>query len=375
MPGLYVHIPFCAQKCRYCSFYSVAGAPADAIERYLNAVIAETAAHGKKAALPLTTLYIGGGSPSIVPPDIMKDFLSRLSDTLDLSHIAESTVEANPESFSRAWYDALMSLPALRISMGVQSVNDDTLSVIGRRARIADCERALLDARAFGVKNLSADIILGLPGESCADTKAGMERLIALAHPEHLSMYFLDLSGKETLSREWSSVLPDDEKNAHCYREAAALLSANGYERYEIANFARKGYRSRHNDNYWALGEYIGLGASASGHYGGRRYTNCADVNAYVACLEAGEETAAEEELLTADMIKEEFIFLSLRTSDGLNVLSYRDKFGEAIEARARTVLSVNARYLTFDGVRIRLTDEGFLFADEMAVQLMRSLE
>lgn len=373
MPGLYIHIPFCAEKCRYCSFYSVTAASDDAVSGYLNTVTSEIAQHVKRSGIKPDTLYIGGGSPSLIAPDRMKEFLFRLSDTIDLSPVRESTVEANPESFSRAWFDALSVLPALRISMGVQSIYDRTLAVIGRRARAADFERALSEARNFGVRDLSVDLIIGLPGETARDTEAGLLRIISLAAPQHFSLYFLDLSGKKKLGHEWASMLPGDEANAACYRNAALLLAPRGYERYEVANFAKPGHRSRHNENYWALGEYIGAGASAAGFYRGRRYRNIDDVTGYRDRIERGDDAAAEEELLTGTMVKEEFIFLSLRTVHGIDRARYRERFGEDIMTKAGGVIAANARHIDADSERVYLTDEGFLFADEMAVLLMRS--
>jgi len=371
MGGVYVHIPFCVRKCAYCDFVSY---PAPDIESlapaYLDAVLGELRLrHDELCCIaPIDTVYIGGGTPTCVPARLLGAFLEELLQTVRAASGAthtvgpadgiEVTVEANPGTVDRAGLAALRAAGANRLSLGFQSLVDKELVALGRIHLAQDCLRAYIDARAAGFGNISVDLILGTPGQTRASLNSTANAVIDLG-PEHVSAYCLSLEPGTPLAdavRAGVVSVPDDDDAADLYDLFVARMAASGYARYEISNFARTGFESRHNMGYWRNGEYLGLGTAAHSHVrvhstasipaagGGVRSWNTPLVTEYIDAVTRGGLPVAGSEMRTAHEEARDALMVGLRVSVGvdLGALSqeYRvDLVGEYVERFRRLAL------------------------------------
>lgn len=317
MAGLYVHIPFCRAKCRYCDFSSASagGDFAETESRYFDALAAEAAARsvGWKE---FDTVYIGGGTPSVLSAAALERMFLLLKSNFDLSAASEITVECNPESANSSKLDVLARLGANRLSMGAQSFDEETLRYLGRIHSATAVREAFAASRAAGFANIALDLIFGAPVGG-AETSARDSRLkkwrcdlenAVTLKPEHISVYALSIEDGTPLAAS-GDVISEDEQ-ADMYALAREFLSSAGYVHYELSNFARPGKESRHNLNYWRLGRYLGLGAAAASFDGLSRRKNTSDTAAYI---DKPADCAAERETLTGGQIASEKIVLGLR--------------------------------------------------------------
>ena len=336
MAGLYIHIPFCKQKCAYCDFPSWPGREGDA-GRYFNAVIREA----DMAFLPprgrcpegaegvFTTVFIGGGTPSLLPAGELERLMNALRSVLNIRPV-EFTVEANPGTVDRRKLESFRRMGADRLSFGVQAAQDRLLRRIGRIHTWADFLRSVESAREAGFQNISADMMTGLPGQTVADAVDTAERLAALGL-EHVSCYGLILEEGTRLYddvRAGREAVPDGDGERALFHAARAVLEGAGIRRYEISNFARPDYECRHNLNYWHNGDWLGLGPGAASHFSGRRRENHAGLDAYLAELEAGRLPFAEEHTISADEAAFETVMLELRLVDGIDFSVFERKHG-----------------------------------------------
>lgn len=330
MAGIYIHIPFCASRCSYCDFYSTlqlheAGAP------YVEALLAEAGLRcGELRGESVVTLYMGGGTPSQLPLPLLSRLIRGLREVIDLSHVEEFTIEANPDDVTPHWCEVIKSLGINRVSMGVQSFEDDILKLIGRRhdaRQVIDAVKCLHD---HGIDNISIDLIYGLPGQTVESWTRSVEQAIAL-RPRHLSAYGLTYEEGTRLwhQRERGEVVevPEDQC-LMMYSILVDRLCAAGYEHYEISNFAMPGYHSRHNSSYWQDIPYLGLGAAAHSYDGRVRRSNPCDLRRYMSTVMAG-KTACEVEQLTQWERYDERVMLGLRTSRGVDAERLREDFGD----------------------------------------------
>ena len=374
--GLYLHIPFCKSKCIYCDFYSLPGAE-DQMDRCVSALclqLAETAQ--RTAAHRVDTVYLGGGTPSCLGPRRLRQILKTVRRHYRLAGDAEVTMEANPDS-AGDWraLRALRRAGVNRLSLGVQSADDGQLHTLGRPHTFAQAEQAAAAARRAKIKNLSLDLIYGLPGQSMDSWRDTVERAAALA-PEHLSCYGLKVEeGTPLWEMRDSADLPGDDEQADMYLWAVERLGALGYEQYEISNFARPGFASRHNLKYWHLEEYAGFGPGAHSDLGDVRYSYCRDLAAYCRGVEAGENIIDYSEHLTDRDRDIEYIMLGLRTVHGVarREFEYRCRlpFAPVEEVLAHFAVSGHARR---EGERWRLTPEGFLLSNQSIGQCLEAL-
>lgn len=307
--GLYVHIPFCVSKCTYCDFYSLPDR-LNSLDSYVEAILKEAQ---KYAGLPFATVYLGGGTPSLLRADGVRKLFTGLRQTFDLSSVSEATMEANPESVNAELLEAARTSGLNRISIGVQSLSDVELTRVGRIHLAAQAIEAIVLAQNSGFDNISVDGILGLPGQDWQSLMVTLETLIGM-DIQHLSLYCLSVEPHTPLAANLPPDLPSDDAQAELYEQAAALLVKRGFEHYEISNFALPGYECQHNLNYWRSGEYVGLGPAAASHFEGKRYKNKADLDAYLAnpigVVEeveelTGKEKAAEEAMLRLRLLQE----------------------------------------------------------------------
>ncbi|HNW45242.1 MAG TPA: radical SAM family heme chaperone HemW [Elusimicrobiales bacterium] len=355
MRGLYVHIPFCRKKCGYCDFASVAGA--DRADEYLDALEKEAAAFSRLAG-SFDTLYVGGGTPSLLAPAQLEKLFSvtaRLA-----GRPAEATFEANPESLDAEKAALLRRSGINRVSLGLQAAQDRLLRGLGRVAMTADFERAWSALRKAGFDNLNADLMCGLPEQSLADFTASLDWLLG-RRPEHVSLYALEVHEGTPFFRDGVKEAPDAA--VEMYEAAAATLEAAGFRRYEISNFARAGRKCRHNLNYWEQGEYLGLGAAAASYLDGERRTNTGDLGTYLASVAArGLPDAQSRETLEGRARRAEKIMLGLRKTGGIELESdiIKEFSGEIDSLLARDLIEKHGRTIKIKSSRIYLSNAVF---------------
>lgn len=362
--GVYIHIPFCNSKCAYCDFAS--GVYNDDIkERYLLRLkdeIRKFDFHGRSAS----SVYFGGGTPSSVRSGFISEILDVLSAKLPISKNAEITVECNPESFDDEKAASYVYAGVNRLSFGLQTDNDEILARIGRRHTAADFLRALCIAgKRFD--NISADILLGLPGQTPGDAEHTLGTLIAARLP-HISAYALKVEKNTRLYKE--GYTPDDDLCADMYDAVCATLGANGLRRYEVSNFARDGMESRHNMIYWKRGEYVGFGASAHSFFLNTRSENPRSITDY---LSSDYERISHYIPPHGAEAAEETIMLALRTSDGLDVTEYDETFGGDILSDKAEIIRplIDGGFVELAENKLRLTNKGFYVMNEIIVHLI----
>ena len=329
---IYVHIPFCEAKCPYCSFYSVAGG--DSIHKeYFDALIYEienTALDAIPDGEGPDTVYFGGGTPSVPESRFITEALKAILRKFSVDpNDAEITIEANPHSLTKEKTEGYVAAGFNRISLGIQSLHDDTLKTLGRLHDREGALRALEIAREAGFKNISGDLIIGVPGQSYEDVISDADALIR-AGVSHISSYSLSIEEGTVFEKRYGDSLDDpdiQDKERRMYHGLRAFLKENGFEPYEISNSALKGYRSRHNDSYWRAVEYYGLGAGAHGYVAGVRYGHPDDVSEYI---QDPLDKIVEEELSEDDKMIE-YAMLMLRTSDGITDIGFGNRFGKSI--------------------------------------------
>ncbi len=368
--GLYVHIPFCEAKCSYCHFAIDPARPDESRqERYRRAVTAEME---EAAAGPADTLYFGGGTPSLLSIDRLAALVDVARRRFALPADAELTVEANPRDLDGAGYRALVDLGTNRLSLGAQSFDDRVLSEMGRRHTAEDARAAVALARAACLTNLNLDLILGWPGETRAHWLVQLDALIAL-DPEHVSLYLLEVEGKTALAhrlQKGSLALPQDDLLADLYLETVERLASRGLARYEISNFARPGFESRHNLKYWSDAPYRGFGMSAHSYRDGKRLWNHDRFAIYCRAVEERGPAAAVagERMLTVRERAAEALFMGLRRVGGVDLAVFRRRHGvEPLVEWASGIETVAAAgLLELRGDCLRLTDRGFLLSSEV---------
>ena len=362
--GLYLHIPFCRAKCRYCDFYSRGGCK-EVPEAYVDALIAalgrwrEEAAGGAGALRP-GTVYFGGGTPGLLRPEQVK----RLLAAADPLPGAEVTLEANPDGLTAGLLAGWRRAGVNRLSLGVQTARDESLARLGRRHTAADSRTALQMARDAGFENISGDIMLALPGYSEAEFCETLA-LLAEGGATHISAYLLKLEPGTAFGARPPAGLPDEDAAAEFYLGAVRRLEAAGYRQYEISNFARPGFEGRHNLIYWNCGDYLGLGPAAHSCMGGRRFYWPADTAAFA----AGSAVPVPDGGCDA----EDFIMLQLRLSAGFRLAQLKELYGaEFTEKQLRFVKRCcEAGYAVLEGGVLRLTPRGMLLQNSILCELL----
>ncbi|MBI2553120.1 MAG: radical SAM family heme chaperone HemW, partial [Candidatus Rokubacteria bacterium] len=325
--GLYLHIPFCRQRCHYCSFNTGPYRPA-AMDRFLAALLREIDLVGEAewaGDVAIGTVFFGGGTPSLLEADELETILDRLRKRLAVAPAAEVSVECNPESLSRDKAEGYRLAGVNRLSLGVQSLDDDLLARLGRLHSSQEAGRAFEAARAAGFDNVSVDLMYGLPDLDLARWERTVREILAWS-PEHLSAYALTLDEGSRWAGEGVAGLPDEETVTAQYWALARLAREAGYEHYEISNYARPGFRSRHNQVYWRAEEYLAFGPGACGFLGDVRYGNVKPVERYCALLEAGHLPLGSHEVLTPAQRTAEKVILGLRLGDGVQLAGLEDR-------------------------------------------------
>jgi oxygen-independent coproporphyrinogen-3 oxidase len=371
--GVYVHVPFCTRRCEYCSFNTAAVGDHGIVARYLAALLREIELLGAAPwarGLRVETIFLGGGTPSLLEATAMAAILGALRRAFAVDLDAEVTVECNPESVTREKLTGYRQAGVNRVSLGVQSLDDAILPAIGRLHTAGEARAAFERARGAGFSNVSVDLIYGLPGLTAEGFRATVDGVLAW-EPEHLSAYGLTLDPGSVWGSSGIGGLPPEETVITHYWTMAERAASHGYEHYEISNYARAARRSRHNQIYWHRREYLACGPGASGFLGELRYTNVKPVVRYAQLLEHGQLPIDTSERLDPHQALAESLILGLRTADGVDSsLLARRLTGDAPLHR-RVATWRDEALLVDEGARTRLTESGFLLSDALFVELL----
>ena len=340
--SVYIHIPFCKKKCKYCSFVSFPRE--EIITGYVYSLLKEITENyqGEK----LNTLYFGGGTPSLLPVDLITKIVKKFN----FHPEAEITFEANPDDLTLPYIENLKKLGINRLSIGSQTFDDNILELIGRRHNSAQIETAVKLAKQAGFENISIDLIYGLPTQNIEKLKIDMEKAVEL-DVQHISTYGLKIEENTAFGKNPPKELPDDDTQADMYELIHGFLENNSFYQYEISNFAKKGYESRHNLNYWNNDEYYGFGVSAHGYVDGIRYSNFTTLEKYMenpTLHEFGKFLTQKEKL-------EEEIFLGFRKTEGVNINKINEHFDIDFEKKYKDILTKYSDYFI-------KTNEGYAF-------------
>ena len=375
--GIYIHIPFCKSRCIYCGFYSTTNK--ELKERYVDALIREI--HMRKddfarlgtslSPSSTSTVYFGGGTPSSLSVCDIERIVGALESTFNGTP-SEVTLEMNPDDVTKDYIKAVRQMGINRISMGIQTFDDSRLQFIRRRHNASQAEKAVMTIREEGIHNVSIDLMFGFPNQTMDEWVTDIDKAIAL-HPTHISAYSLMYEEDTPLFRmlqkgEINQI--DDETSLAMYTELINRLTANGYEHYEISNFAMPGYRSVHNSSYWHDTPYLGFGAAAHSYNKDTRSWNIPDLKKYIKSIESG-VLPSESEVIDADTHYNDLITTALRTREGLNLDDLPQKYREYALVNARK--SISEHLLEATDSHIRLTREGLFVSDMVISELIKA--
>lgn len=371
--GIYVHIPFCKSKCEYCDFYSIGGGRDRRVtDDYLQALADHIREAGRLAPEYLVdTVYFGGGTPSFFGADNLEKILDEIHKSFRLSIEAEITLEANPDSVTLQSMKKLVRAGFNRISIGVQSDDDAMLKKLGRPHNFHQAKQAMTFARQAGFGNISLDLMYGLPNQTLTAWKETVLRIVGL-RPEHISCYALKVEeGTPLWSYKDLANLPDDDTQADMYLAASDILRDYGYEHYEISNFAKKDFRSKHNMKYWTGGEYLGFGPTAASDFAGKRFTIVRDLHGYIDGIAKKETVLSECEPIPPRERAGEYVMLRLRTSDGISAEEYERQYLMPFAPLEKAMKRFEEKgFAVYENERWRLTERGWLVSDQIILTL-----
>ena len=372
--GLYIHIPFCPQICPYCAFASLRGV--DYLhERYVSALCRELSVWGRQCRKnTLQTIFIGGGTPTQIDPSLIGQVLEAVNQAFGMCPDAEITVEANPGTVDRKKFSQLRSIGCNRLSLGVQSFDNQALKKLGRVHSSEEAERAFTSAREAGFSNISIDLIFSVPDVAELAWQGSVDKAISL-QPEHISVYALTIEEGTLFAKregEGSLATLTDDDDAMQYEWTRYKLLDSGFKQYEVSNFAQEGWVSRHNWGYWIGAEYLGIGLSAHSFIGGERFWNVGDIETYLQRVERNISPEGGRERIDGQTARRERFWLGLRTSQGV-LLSEEEL--EILKEHSYINQHMEAKYLTIEKDRVLLAEKGWNIADGLAVELTDILE
>ena len=364
--GVYIHIPFCKRKCYYCDFVSYPE-KYELQEKYIDKVIQEIE-ENKKILQDnnVTTIYIGGGTPSSIKPELIKRILNEIYNYTEINNIKEITIEVNPGTATKNNLQLYKNCGINRISIGLQSTNNDILNKIGRIHNFNQFLDTYKWTREAGFKNINVDLMIGIPNQTIDDVKTSLEKVVSLK-PEHISVYSLiveDETPMKKLIESGKLKLPDEEDERNQYKYTKNFLELNGYKHYEISNFAKPGFESKHNLNCWEQKQYIGLGVAAHSYINGVRYSNTISLEEYL--NKDSKDIKEIHETQTIDDMKKEYMLLGLRKIDGVQISKFEEKFGENPIYLFKNELKklIQEGLLIIDLDNIKLTEKGLDLAN-----------
>ena len=368
--GLYLHIPFCKKKCLYCDFCSVAGNNnSELVSKYVASLKHCLLEYSKKTEdYMVDTIYLGGGTPTMLPIELMGEIFETLFSNYSITDDAEITCETNPATASADYLRSFRKMGVNRLSIGLQSMQKNELKALGRIHGREDFLSTFADAREAGFDNISVDLMYGIPEqtmESFADT---LSKTIALS-PEHISAYCLKVEENTPFGKMGGSlVLPDDDAASDMYEECVRTLVGAGYSRYEISNFAREGRESRHNLRYWLGREYLGIGAAAHSYFCGERFAFAPNVSSFA----SGELFACDREMIDNEERMREHVMLRMRLSCGVNRVDFEREFGVPFEEKFPDIKRfVDSGYVICDAGSYKFSDEGFFVSSYILSEIL----
>lgn len=369
--GIYIHIPFCKQKCFYCDFASLKANSSNQniYQQYVEALCQEIVLYRELFPdIYIDTIYFGGGTPSILPAELIEQILTQIYKSFKVNPQAEITLEANPGTVNETKFAKLYQAGVNRLSFGVQAVQNELLKKIGRIHTIEQAELALSEAKQIGFSNISVDLIYGLPTQTLAMLKQSVAWALA-QDVQHISIYGLQIEDGTVFGRlydEGKLILPSEEETEAMYDYLTTILPKYNYRRYEISNFALPNFESKHNLSYWQDKFYLGLGAGAHGYYFGKRVENPFDLQSYIAKCNHHEFPYEQEEKVDEKTHIEEFCFLALRTATGIDKEKFAQKFGKNIDSLYKHEINklIAQGLLVRQDKRIYLTAKGMKFGN-----------
>ena len=377
MPGIYFHIPFCEHKCIYCDFYSIE--TLDPVDEFLAALRREIKEHPSSGSPEeFTTIFFGGGTPSLLEPRVIGELIGLVTKTFRIAAGAEVTLEANPGTVDLNKLKGYRDAGVNRLSFGIQSFHEDDLRFLTRIHSSGQAIQGVRMAREAGFGNVSLDLIFALPGQTMSRWEQNLRQAVGL-EPGHISAYSLIVEPKtplfEMVKTRQVSTLPV-ETEAEQYEFTMQFLHAAGYEHYEVSNYARPGFQSKHNSGYWNHSNYIGFGPSAHSFSGNRRWWNTRSVRAYCDALASGKSPVAGSETLTKTQLLDEAVMLGLR-GEGLDLAALRARYGVNLHERKSLELQdcITGGLAILDGETLRLTDKGYLLCDEICELLLARVD
>ena len=371
--GIYIHIPFCVSKCAYCDFYSLPSSchGQDLTERYVSALIRQMKwGKDRYGNSEVDTVFIGGGTPTFLKTEQLTRIISALKSCFDLTPNCEFTVEANPKTFDGEKLTALRKAGVNRLSLGVQSANENELKLLGRIHTFDDAKKAFDLTRKCGFDNVSLDLMYGLPCQTEESFMRTVEAVIGLC-PEHLSVYGLQLEEGTPLYKKRNELtFPSEAECVSMYSACIKLLEKNGYARYEISNFAKDGYKCRHNLGYWSQGEYLGFGTGAYSYFDSKRFFCESDVEAFCNTDDFENLITVDEVLTDGDKVTE-FIMLSLRLTDGFAEKDLFDRTRNAEFYLKRCESFIKNGFMKKENGRIFFTEKGFNVSNTILSEIL----
>ncbi|MBR2341555.1 MAG: radical SAM family heme chaperone HemW [Clostridia bacterium] len=368
MAGIYIHIPFCRHKCSYCDFASFPD-KIDYAEAYMACLYKELKMRGDELKdYVFDTVYFGGGTPSYIPPKLILGAMNQIKKCFTLSENPEITLELNPGTIGQAKVDTYKQAGINRFSIGLQTAIDEQLEDLGRIHNARDYVYATSLLKG---ENFSTDVMLGLKNQTKEDVRKTIE-LAVKCGSKHISMYALTVEDGTPIYTDYlNGELPDSDEVAELYDYGYALLKDYGYERYEVSNFAKDGFESKHNLNYWKRGEYIGVGLSASSFMRGKRFTNTFNLDEYMKCIISGFYPAVTSEDVKGWDAKFEYVMLALRTKYGVCMSEYKQAFGTTLAEDFPVALKKTVKYLQLDGDNLRIKDEYLYTQNSILIYFM----
>ena len=365
--GLYLHIPFCIKKCKYCDFYSGC-ADNRKIDSYTDALIREIKQWGGKITSPIDTIYFGGGTPSLLEHRLF-DVMNAVRDNFCVLENSEITLEINPSGDSKKILEYAIKAGINRLSIGIQSGDDEELKILGRTHNFSEAETTFKMARELGFRNISVDLMIGLPfSAQNKKLKSSLDKIIGL-NPEHISAYILKIEPKTAFYKDMKSLcLPDDEEVSEQYLFMSQYLIEKGYSHYEISNFAKEGFESRHNVKYWTLADYLGIGPSAHSFIKGKRFYYSNDIKNFI----SGNDVINDGD--GGDL--EEYIMLSLRLKRGLNTEELYKKYDFTLPHNfyKKCEAFEKAGFIAVKNNNYCLTAEGMLLSNSIISELLEEI-
>ncbi len=369
MAGIYVHVPFCKQKCTYCDFASFPKEIGKA-EAYFACLLKEIDSRAQELKhMTFSTIYIGGGTPSFVKAEFIGACVNRIKKRFNLTKDAEITLEVNPGTLTKEKVDVYNAVGINRYSIGLQSACDQRLSSLNR---IHTAKEFSFACELLKGKNISADVMIGLKDQKNEEVQKTID-LATFGGAKHISVYALTPEeGTPMFTTYLNGELPSGDETAELYDFARTYLQTKGFERYEVSNFSIPGFESKHNLNYWKRGQYIGVGVAASSCIGDKRFTNTENLDEYIHCLLHDRYATVFSEVIEGEEIKSEYIMLALRTANGVSLTDYKNHFGSDFLSDYKQEVALERDYLDIDETHVKIKDDFLYVQNQIILPFLR---